>query len=125
MRALFIGFVILASAAISAQSAQYDRGQLVRVLPPASPNEGYSALVLRVVAAPGDRVRVSDSRLLVNEVAVSGFSPEFLDRVVRGSQRFPQVVPEMHYVVMGELRANGNVSEYWGLHPGARLEAVR
>ena len=125
MRALLIGLAILMAAAVFAQSPQYERGQAVRVRPPTSPTEGQTLLLLRVVAVPGDRIRVNESQVLVHEVVVGGFSSEFLNRVARAPQRIPQVVPEMHYFLMGELRVNGDISEYWGLHPGARLEAAQ
>jgi hypothetical protein len=61
----------------------------------------------------------------VNEAIVNGFSPEFLARVARSPERTPPVVPAGHYFVMGELRGNRDISEYWGIHPEARLEAAR
>jgi hypothetical protein len=57
----------------------------------------------------------------VNDVAVTGFSPEFLARVAQG-EPVQQTVPEGHYFVMGEQRSTGRISQYWGQHFGGRLE---
>jgi hypothetical protein len=81
--------------------------------------------VLRVVAVAGDQIRLDNSRVSVNDAIVNGFSPEFLARVAQSPERTPQVVPAGHYFVMGELRGNRDISEYWGIHSEARLEAVR
>ena len=79
-------------------------------------------MVLKVVAVPDDRVRIDKSAIYVNDVQVTGFSPDFMARVLRAPERVPPVVPKRHYFVMGEQRINQNISEYWGQHFGGQLE---
>ena len=134
MRILRLSLAVIASATISAQSATFQRGELVRVLPPIAPSEPKTpplepdalkhraGMVLKVVAIPNDRIRIETSAIYINDVQVSGFSPDFVARVVRAPERVPQIVPAGHYFVMGEQRINQNISEYWGQHFGGQLE---
>jgi hypothetical protein len=82
-------------------------------------------MVLRVVAVPNDRIRIDGSSIYVNDVEVTGFSPDFVARVARTPERTPQVLPDGHYFVMGETRTNQDISEYWGQHFGGKLERAR
>jgi hypothetical protein len=122
---LILSLAVIASVTIHAQSVTFQRGELVRVQPPITPSEPRTTpMVLRVVAIPNDRIRVDELAIYVNDVAVTGFSPEFVARVIR-APRAPQVVPDGHYFVMGEARTIQDISEYWGQHFGGRLERVR
>ena len=122
MRTLILSLAVIASATIYAQPATFQRGDLVRVLQPTTPFEPrIPAPLLTVVAIPNDRIRIDDSALYVNDVPVTGFSPDFLARVVRAPERVPQVVPEGHYFLMGEQRINQDITEYWGQHFGGQL----
>jgi hypothetical protein len=126
MRTLTLSLAVIASATIHAQSPSptFPRGELVRVLPtPSVPNS--TTLVLRVVAIPNDRIRIDKSAIYVNDVQVTGFSAECVANVVRAAEPLPKVVPDGHYFVMGERRVNEDISEYWGQHPGIRLERAR
>jgi signal peptidase I len=125
MRSLIVAFVVAASTIAYAQAPSLQRGSLVRVLPGTSPSETATTLVLRVVAVPNDRLSASDSGLYVNDMPVNGFSPDFLARVAASPEQLPQTVPDGHYFVMGEQRSTGNVSEYWGLHSGERLQLAQ
>jgi signal peptidase I len=133
MRTLILSLALIGSATIYAQSATFQRGDLVRVLPPTASEpktpvidpaalKHSAGMVLKVVAIPNDRIRIDKSAIYVNDVQVTGFSPDFVARVVRAPERAPQVVPEGHYFVMGEQRINQNISEYWGQHFGGQLE---
>ncbi len=121
MRTLILSLAVIASATIYAQPATFQRGDLVRVLQPTTPEPRIPAPLLTVVAIPNDRIRIDDSALYVNDVPVTGFSPDFLARVVRAPERVPQVVPEGHYFLMGEQRINQDITEYWGQHFGGQL----
>jgi signal peptidase I len=124
MMVVGIGF----SQPSAAQSPTFQRGEQVRIKAPTKPSDPkQSDMVLIVVAVPNDRIRLSDSAVYVNETLVTGFSQDFLGRVARTRtpDRVPQTVPEGHYFVMGEARTNGNISEYFGQHPVARLETAR
>jgi hypothetical protein len=134
MRTLILSLAVIASAAIYAQSGTFQRGELVRVLPPTAPSEPKTpvldpdalkhrlGMVLKVVAIPNDRIQIDKSAIYINDVQVTGFSPDFVARVVGAPDRVPRVVPEGHYFVMGEQRINQHISEYWGQHFGGRLE---
>jgi hypothetical protein len=134
MRTLILSLAVIASATMYAQPATFQRGELVRVLPPTAPYgaktpvldpdalEHRAGMVLEVVAIPNDRIRIDKSAISINDVLVTNFSPDFVARVVRAPDRVPQVIPEGHYFVMGEQRINQNISEYWGQHFGGRLE---
>jgi Signal peptidase, peptidase S26 len=118
------GVLLMAQAA--AQSATFQRGDRVRVRTPTRPSDPTPAdMVLTVVAGPNDHIRVSDSSVYVNEEAISGFSREFLDRVAH-SNRTPEVVPEGHYFVMGEVQWTvEDISNYWGVMSASSLETAR
>jgi signal peptidase I len=125
MRTLLVSLAVLMSATIQGQSPALQRGEFVRVKPSASSSDTQTTLPLKIVALPNDRIRLDDSGIYVNDVPVSGFSRDFITRVVRAPQRTPEAVPSGHYFVMGEQRNNQDISEYWGIHPEARLERVR
>jgi len=118
MKVLLVTLVLLASVAVQAQAPTFERGQVVRLRPSTS---RPTTILLRVVAIPNDRIRGADSMLYVNDVAVTGFSPDFLTRV---SQTSARTIPEGHYFVMGERRVNDDISEHTGLHPAEELERV-
>jgi hypothetical protein len=134
MRTVVLSFAIAASVSIYGQSGTFQRGELVRVLPtatrfePQSPalapaaQEHRAGMVLRVVALAHDRIRIEKDAIYVNDVRVTGFSPDFVARVVRAPERVPDIVPEGHYFVMGEKRINEDISEYSGQHFGDSLE---
>jgi hypothetical protein len=98
----------------------------VRVKAPTKPSDPKNSdMVLTVVALPNDRIRVTDSTVYINDAAIGGFSQEFLGRVAQ-SKHTPQVVPEGHYFVMGELQWTlDDIEEYWGVFPTASLETAR
>jgi hypothetical protein len=133
MRTLILTLAVIAPT-IYAQSATFQRGETVRVLSSTSPSEPRTpvldsdalkhraGMVLKVVAIPNDHIRIDKSAIYINDVQVTGFSPDFVARVVGAPERVPQVVPEGHYFVMGEQRINQKISEYWGQHFGGQLE---
>src|SRR2546423_1557162 len=104
MRTLVAALAVVMSVTAFAQSGAYARGEALRVKTRSSPNEDRTALQLIIVAAPGDHLRTDETRLYVNDVAVTGFSTEFMRRVAQQSERVPSVVPAGHYFVMGEQR---------------------
>jgi hypothetical protein len=98
----------------------------VRVKAPAGPSDPQATpLLLKIVAGPHDRIRLDDSAVYVNDVAVTGFTQAFLARVYQTPARTPQTVPEGHYFVMGEQRSNQDISEYWGQHAEGSLERAK
>jgi hypothetical protein len=126
MRSLLAAIVLSASVVAYAQSQPIQRGDFVRILPTASRSgTPTTPLVLRVVAVPDDQLRVTSTQLLVNDVAVTGFSSDLLSRVAQAPERVPSTVPEGHYFVMGEQRSTDGITEYWGQHSGERLQLAR
>jgi hypothetical protein len=135
MRTLILGLAVIASSTIYAQSTTFERGDLVRVRPSTAPSgpgtpvfgpgaHEHRAMLLEIVAIPNDRIRIDESAIYVNDEQVTGFSPDFVARVVRAPERVPPVVPEGHYFVMGEQRINQDIIEYWGQHFGGQLQRV-
>lgn len=125
VRALFTVAMIgtLLSLETAAQPFMFQRGQHVRVKAPTTPSDPKeSNFAVTVVALPNDRIRVHDSTLYVNDVAVRGFSQELLGHVAH-SKNTPRVVPDGSYFVMGELQWTlDDVEQYWGTIPATRLE---
>ena len=81
---------------------------------------GEDYLIKRVVAIPGDRVRVANGRLKVDgemqeEIYIK---PQFPDGSVYG----PEKVPEGYVFVMGDNRGNSADSRVFGLLPVENIE---
>jgi Signal peptidase, peptidase S26 len=122
MRTFLMTLAIFTAVAIHAQPAAFQRGDSVRVRPSSAESRG--AIALKIVAVPGDRIRVDSARIFVNDEPVTGFSPEFVGRVAQ-APRAPDVLPAGHYYVMGERRSNEDISEYWGVHAAVSLERTQ
>ena len=97
-----------------------ERGDWVRVS--SRPN----SIPVRIVAVSGDRVRIENSVLYLNGVAVQGISPELL-RI--DSPFEPEIIPLGQYFVIGQTRiksATGRTSVmgFSGLFSAAVLEKL-
>jgi len=87
--------------------ARYQRGELVRVL------EVKKPAALKIVGLPDEIVEANDTGVYIDDVAVTGFSREFLTR----NRLARQYIPMDHYFVMGEERLNQDISEHLGIYP--------
>jgi Signal peptidase, peptidase S26 len=112
---MYLLVVILTLAgSFQAQPQAYQRGDVVRVHNVSKP------AAFKVVGIPADRIRADETGVYVNDVAVTGFSREFLTRF----KREPTLVPNGHYFVLGEQRINADVSENMSIVPASALEKL-
>ncbi len=79
------------------------------------PHDTSKSYIKRVIALPGDRVRIEDGRVYVNGLGVDeGYVPlEYRDH-----QSMPEtLIPETRYFVLGDHRSSSNDSRSWGTVP--------
>jgi signal peptidase I len=80
-----------------------------------SPLEPEKALVKRVIAQAGDRVRIVGGRVFRNDAPLDD---SFVAQEYRSYDDWgPQVVPEGYYFVLGDHRNNSYDSRQWGYVP--------
>ena len=103
------------SPAIQAQPQTYAKGDIVRLVAPAT---GDPLPDSRVIAVAGDRIEVGKSGILVNGETVQGISQQMLDQF---AEPWAQVVPDGHYFVIGERQEQSAVVRYNGLIPRDKI----
>jgi signal peptidase I len=88
------------------------RGDIVMLYYPVDPAKSF---VKRVIAEEGDKVRIVDGRVYVNDLPVPDnyVLPEFRSR----DDYAEQVIQAGYYFVMGDHRNNSSDSRHWGLVP--------
>ena len=88
------------------------RGDIAMLYYPVNPEKSF---VKRIIGEEGDRVRIVDGRVYVNDIPLlDDYVPdEFQSHDIWG----PQIIPEGYYFVMGDHRNNSSDSRHWGMVP--------
>lgn len=121
------------------ETGKVERGDVIVFRYPRNPALNY---IKRVVAVPGDTLRVDAGRVWINGVEQSA---EFVEKIgdfdvfretfanhshtiqlssderLRVRLRGELAIPEGHYFVMGDNRDNSEDSRFWGLVPDANM----
>jgi signal peptidase I len=87
-------------------------GDIVMLYYPIDPDKSF---VKRVIAEPGDQVRIVDGRVYRNEVPLED---DYVPEEFRSHDDWgPEVIPEGYYFVMGDHRNNSSDSRHWRYVP--------
>ncbi len=87
-------------------------GDIVMLYYPLNPEKMF---VKRVIAKEGDRVRIVDGRVYVNDVPLHD---DYVPAEFRSHDDWgPQVIQQGYYFVMGDHRNNSSDSRHWGPVP--------
>ena len=125
MRYLFVLLTILVVAVVQAEPQSpmwrvhrptYNKG--AEVLVTAVDGSPASPPIQRIVAKPGDRIRIDSSGVYVNDVLVAGISPSLLASLGVWNR---QTIPADHYFVVGELKVNDSASRAGAILPVKRI----
>lgn len=96
-----------------------ERGDVV-VFDPPTPHTGTRDYIKRVIATPGDRVRVTDGQIFINDQAMTEPYLPGVQSFCGGSYCEVTLGPNQ-YFVMGDNRANSFDSRHFGPVPGERI----
>lgn len=94
-------------------NANYDHGDIVVVNVP-----GHEPLVKRIIGVSGDKVRITNGKVYVNDIIVNeNYLPEgtYTKPAVFMHENQEVMIPENKYLVMGDNRIVSYDSRYFGL----------
>jgi signal peptidase I len=87
-------------------------GDIVMLYYPRDPEKFF---VKRVIAAEGDKVRIADGRVTIND---RPFDDSYVPAEFRSHDNWgPAIVPPGYYFVMGDHRNRSSDSRHWGMVP--------
>ena len=87
------------------------RGDVIVFRYPRDPDRDF---IKRVIGIPGDRIRVEDGLVYVNDVLIE---EDYISDPSGRSLEGEEIVPEKSYFVMGDNRPNSSDSRSWGFVP--------
>jgi signal peptidase I len=109
MRSLVVVLTVVLSPALMAQTdVSYNRGDTVRL----QSKDQKRTPDPRIIAVPGDRVRINTSGVFVNDIPLTWVSRDFTANY--GTRPLDSFVPEGQYVVIADYRQNHDVSQFLG-----------
>jgi hypothetical protein len=115
MRALVILVIVLGAVSAQTLAQEYRRGDEVRVQ--AADGQPAAPPVQRVMAVPGDQIKIDGKSLAVNDRAITDISPKLL--LACGT--WDKIVPAGHYFLVGEQIEGGSASRSCSLLPVGRI----
>lgn len=113
---LTVSVMVLLSVFVHAQATQYAKGDVVRLQPQAN---GDPLPDSRIIAIAGDHIQFNKSGVLVNDQIVRDLSERLFAQL--SAEPWDQVVPDGHYVVVGERQDPTGTVSYHGLIPGSKI----
>jgi len=115
MRLLPLGIALLGGTVLSAQAPSFQRGE--RVLVRTADRTLASPSTQTVVALAGDRLRIDQTGVYVNDQKVSTLP----SRVVEILPPENETIPAGHVFVAGEGREGDSIGRAWNLIPQTRI----